>query len=119
MGTKNNLGSFDCYANAHPDEPMFVLLGRDKNAPSLVDLWANQRELDGEDPIKVAEARDCADVMRRWAGIERPVLAKRLVGLTLELDSELAGVELPPMARTILGAMCDVIGKHQINSAKD
>ncbi|HAW11807.1 MAG TPA: aspartate decarboxylase, partial [Chloroflexi bacterium] len=29
MGTKNNPGKFDCYDDAHPDEPMFVLLGRD------------------------------------------------------------------------------------------
>jgi hypothetical protein len=112
MGTKNNPGKFDCYANAEPDEPMFILLGRDKNAPSLVDLWANQRELDGEDPAKVAEAKECAKAMRRWAGIERPVLAKRLTALTLELDSELAGVELPEMARTILNAMCDTISKR-------
>lgn len=38
MGTKNNPGTFDCYANAAPDEPMFVLLGRDKHAPLLVRL---------------------------------------------------------------------------------
>lgn len=111
MGTKNNPGQFDCYVNAEPDEPMFILLGRDKNAPSLVDLWANQREIDGEDPPKVAEARACADAMRHWAGVERPVLAKRLTALTLELDSELANVQLPAMARIILSAMCDVIGK--------
>jgi hypothetical protein len=29
MGTKNQPGKFDtCYANADPDEPMFVLLGK-------------------------------------------------------------------------------------------
>ena len=39
MGTKNNPGTFDCYANAEGDEPMFVLLGRDKHAPTLVWLW--------------------------------------------------------------------------------
>ena len=38
MGTKNNPGVFDCYANAEPDEPMFVLLGRDKDAATLVRL---------------------------------------------------------------------------------
>jgi hypothetical protein len=111
MGTKNNPGKFDCYANAKPDEPMFILLGRDKNAPSLVDLWANQRELDGEDPTKVQEARDCASTMRRYAGIERPVLAQRLTRLTFELNQELQDIELPEMARTILGAMCSVIKK--------
>lgn len=60
MGTKNNPGEFDCYVNAEPDEPMFILLGRDKHAPELVRLWAIMRERDGEDPAKIAEARRCA-----------------------------------------------------------
>lgn len=66
MGTKNNPGAFDCYAAAHPDEPMFVLLGRDRHAPLLVTLWAWMREIDGEDAAKVAEARDCAAQMRSF-----------------------------------------------------
>jgi hypothetical protein len=66
MGTKNKPGAFDCYANAEPDEPMFVLLGRDKHAPALVWLWAALRELDGEKPEKVAEARDCCQAMMAW-----------------------------------------------------
>lgn len=40
MGTKNQPGNFDCYANALPDEPMFVLLGRDPLAPFLTQIWA-------------------------------------------------------------------------------
>lgn len=66
MGTKLNPGKFDCYANAEPDEPMFVLLARDKHAPTLVWLWATLRELDGEDPAKVHEARDCVASMLTW-----------------------------------------------------
>lgn len=66
MGSKNQPGAFDCYANAEPDEPMFVLLGRDKHAPALVEMWANMRELDGEDPAKVQEARDCAKAMWQY-----------------------------------------------------
>src|SRR5262245_36587923 len=58
MGTKANPGKFDCYAAARPDEPMFHLLGRDKHAPILIELWASMREFDGEDPAKVAEARE-------------------------------------------------------------
>jgi hypothetical protein len=64
MGTKNNPGAYDCYANAHPDEPMFILLGRDKFAGSLVELWAEARESDDENATKVQEARDCAGEMR-------------------------------------------------------
>lgn len=66
MGTKNNPGQFDCYTAAHPDEPMFVLLGRDHSAPSLVEAWANTREQRGVDPNKIAEARGCANMMRAW-----------------------------------------------------
>lgn len=67
MGTKNNPGAFDCYAAAEPDEPMFILLGRDKHAPTLVWLWAALRELEGEDPPKVADARNCVVQMITFA----------------------------------------------------
>lgn len=63
MGTKLNPGAFDCYANATPDEPMFVLLGRDRHAPGLVRLWALLRARVGEDEEKIAEALACADAM--------------------------------------------------------
>jgi len=63
MGTKNNPGDFDCYANAEPDEPIFVLLGRDRHAPSLVRLWALLRSAEGEDEAKVSEALACAAAM--------------------------------------------------------
>lgn len=66
MGTKNNPGRFDCYANARPDEPMFVLLGRDKHAPEVVRLWAALRRRDGEPPDKVAEALTCAAAMESY-----------------------------------------------------
>ncbi len=67
MGTKNNPGDFDCYANAHPDEPMFVLLGRDRHAAALVRFWAHLRAREGEDEAKVSEAQHCAEMMDAWA----------------------------------------------------
>ena len=67
MATKNNPGKFDCYENAKPDEPMFVLLGRDPMAGYLVREWADWREATGEDPAKLAEARACADALDAWA----------------------------------------------------
>lgn len=67
MGTKNNPGNYDCYANAGPDEPMFVLLARDERAPALVEAWADTSEKRGTDPAKVAEARKCAADMRAWS----------------------------------------------------
>lgn len=111
MGTKNNPGNFDCYANAKPDEPMFILLGRDKNAPSLVDLWARQREMDEEDPAKIQEARDCANAMRAYARIECPVQATRLQRLCFELDVEMDGVQIPKSAAAILNAIREVLGR--------
>lgn len=73
MGSKNNPGAFDCYANAHPDEPMFVLLGRDPLAPSLVTLWAQARDTmadarpdPGREREKIAESMTCIDAMKQW-----------------------------------------------------
>ncbi len=66
MATKNNPGEFDCYARAAPDEPMFILLGRDRHAPTLVRVWALLRCREGEDEAKVAEALACADAMEDW-----------------------------------------------------
>ena len=67
MATKNNPGAFDCYAKAEPDEPMFILLGRDKHAASLVSLWALLRRLDAEDAAVVDEAEGCAKAMALYA----------------------------------------------------
>jgi hypothetical protein len=72
MSTKNKPSKWDCYANAQVDEEMFVLLARDKHAPALVRAWANARELEREDPAKVAEARACADKMEEWRKANRP-----------------------------------------------
>lgn len=46
MGTKNNPGEFDCYAKAHPDEPLFILRGKDPVAPYLVSMWVYSRQGD-------------------------------------------------------------------------
>lgn len=68
MGSKIAPGAFDCYANAEPDEPMFVLLARDPDAPDLVRDWAAARSLrDGPSDPKVLEALECAESMERWA----------------------------------------------------
>lgn len=73
MGTKENPGKFDCYDNALPDEPMFVLLARDPDAPFHVAEWAYRREhainigrRPESDRSMVAEALECAENMRRW-----------------------------------------------------
>jgi hypothetical protein len=70
MGTKNNPGAFDCYANAEPDEPMFILLGRDPVAGLVVELWAWLRVEMGkeaaDDPM-ILEANACAKALNAHA----------------------------------------------------
>jgi hypothetical protein len=73
MGTKNNPGDFDCYGNALPDEPIFILLARDPAAPDVVEAWARGREWQINQGIKpesdrpmVQDALACADAMRDW-----------------------------------------------------
>lgn len=82
MGTKNKPGDFDCYANAEPDEPMFVLLARDPLAPRLVEMWATLHQEERrfrevpeitlpEVTKKEREAMQCAAAMREWRKAHR------------------------------------------------
>lgn len=48
MGSKNNPGKFDCYAKAEPDEPLFVLMGRDPMGGHLASIWSKLRQGDAE-----------------------------------------------------------------------
>lgn len=73
MATKNNPGEFDCYANALPDEPMFILLARDPDFYRLVSEWAVNRtrqiacgERPQSDMDMVIEAVGCAEDGQRW-----------------------------------------------------
>lgn len=69
MATKNNPGPFDCFSRAEPDEPMFVLLGRDAAACLTVVFWVRMRLALGqplEDP-QIEEARECSRKMEKWA----------------------------------------------------
>lgn len=79
MGTKNNPGKFDCYTNANPDEPMFILLGRDADAAKAVREWAGSRlrrinigEKPESDRVMVDEAFACADAMDAYRRRVKP-----------------------------------------------
>lgn len=81
MGSKLQPGDFDCYGAALPDEPMFVLLARDRSAPAMLRSWSDTRrkqvlakhdagditadEMEG-DLRKCSEADACADGMTVW-----------------------------------------------------
>lgn len=73
MGTKNNPGTFDCYANALPDEPLFVLLARDPDFARLVMKWSLRRGADiacglrpETDWQMVIEAQTAASAGQKW-----------------------------------------------------
>lgn len=108
MGTKNNPGQFDCYANAGPDEPMFILLGRDPMAPSLVRMWAQAREADGELPDKVEEAQVCAEAMRAFSGrlgkaeknVKLEVRRRALIDAAREICLKCAGASVDSVEQT-------------------
>lgn len=48
------------------NEPTFTLFASDPMAPKLVRLWAAQKYIEHEDPMKVEEARVRAEEMDRW-----------------------------------------------------
>ena len=81
MATKNDPGEFDCYADAAPDEPIFILRATDRIAPKIVREWAavyvatkrNGHEARGEpdrltekEQRKFDEAMACAERMDAW-----------------------------------------------------
>jgi hypothetical protein len=75
MATKANPGAYDCYANAADDEPLFTLLGHDRHAAALTELWAWMREKEGEPAAVVAEAREVAAAMATYGrALGKPVL---------------------------------------------
>lgn len=70
ISSNNDPSEFDVL-NIRDDEPQFTLVGRDKLAPDLVELWAHRAQKRGEDPAKVAEARSIAHAMREFAQEQR------------------------------------------------
>jgi hypothetical protein len=73
VATKRDPGKFDCYAKAVADEPLFVLLARDRDAPGAVVEWSRRRLAamqDGTRPLgdaeQVAEALKLVRDMLRW-----------------------------------------------------
>lgn len=71
MSTPRKPGKYAC--TPLPDEPNFLILGRDRHGAAIVREWASQRELAIEmglapesDRPKVADARRIADQMEAW-----------------------------------------------------
>ncbi len=128
MGTKNNPGKFDCYTNAEPDEPMFVLLARDQMAAFLVSIWSKVRQGDVEaasvvfmkmlntigprymqepDVAKAQEAIECSLAMFEWRADNPPMksleeIRRTPVGLLTEDEISQLDPEGQAFARTFL-----------------
>lgn len=73
MGTKDNPGEFDAYAKAEPDEPIFVLLARDLEAPLVIHIWVHlwMREIQmglrpESDRPQIEAAMRTATEMQQW-----------------------------------------------------
>lgn len=73
MGTKTEPGEHDCYGEALPDEPMFVLLARDPDFKDVVEYWAWKRlhryvhsNMESGDEAQIEEAMKCAAAGDRW-----------------------------------------------------
>ncbi len=59
-----------CLNRAAPDEPLFVLLGRDPAAPSIIRAWVGERlrlGKNGPGDEQVVEAESAAQAMEEWA----------------------------------------------------
>lgn len=72
MGTKENPGKYDCLAKVAPDEPIFILRGRDVCAPEAVRKWARMALDAGCPREKVDEALACADKMEAYPNRKYP-----------------------------------------------
>lgn len=57
----------DCLAKRRPGEPMFILLGRDPDAHTIVQLWADRRLAAGGDPDHCRMGYDTAERMATYA----------------------------------------------------
>lgn len=69
--TKTHPGSFRCWEAALPDEPVFVILGRDPAAPATLEFWAHERVRQDkthtpDDKSRIAAAIDEAKDMAEW-----------------------------------------------------
>jgi hypothetical protein len=55
-----------CLNRSRDDEPVFVLCGRDRSAPTVIEFWATLADHAGVPLEKVKAAREEAVAMRQW-----------------------------------------------------
>ena len=107
MRKKDELSSANsCMAHAHPDEMVFVLLGRDAAAPAAIRAWADERVRLGKnkaDDAQIVEARACADAMeregRKWVG---PLAAGATVTVVKKMDDLVKNDKESPLPISVI-----------------
>lgn len=129
MGTKQNPGAFDCYANAAPDEPMFVLLARSRYSAALVNLYAAMKRREALDTPgfhwekgtvdKIEEAEQCANSMVEWRlqqGQLDDVAGLRALAEGVAMLAEQLGVvvriDLQPLQPLRMGNYCHAVSVY-------
>jgi hypothetical protein len=114
MGTKRNPGKYDCYDRAQPDEPMFILLGRDRMAGQLVSMWVTGAELRLSTMIEEAKTKGAtqADIETNEGFLweyEKIQEAKRCATAMQEHCAALGKVPMRWNAKPpVLNVTCDV-----------
>jgi len=58
----------ECAIKAHEDEPVFILLGRDAQAPAIVRLWSAQRAIAEGPNDQTDAANKVAEEMEKYRG---------------------------------------------------
>ncbi len=67
MNTLENPSKHDCRKKLLPDEPIFILRGKDPNASKTIHYWvAGYLQRGGRNLKKVCEALDLAQQMEEW-----------------------------------------------------
>jgi hypothetical protein len=71
LATKDQPGPFDDYAALQNDEPYYLLMARDVDAPEFVRAHAARRRDAGDTSPRVEEAFKAADAMEAWQDSKR------------------------------------------------
>jgi hypothetical protein len=86
--------------HAEPDEPVFVLAGRDADAPEAIEVWASSRALaiargwkPRSDIAQVREALGIAQAMRRWRAQRFQTVASPPSDLARRTEESLRQIE--------------------------
>jgi len=92
----NEHGVYDCYNKAQDGEPIFVLLGRDPEAPKCIRDWALARvqrhlgSLSREELVKVNNAWHIASDMEVFQADYKPIPAEVARNVRQERDEKFA-----------------------------